>query len=958
MLLLVLCNDILPRRAEPHLYCAIPKTKNPNWLLPIQIWVRFFVSRNPLMRFSFFDLPGTGHAAGRVGSFLRAAQTANPGAQTVTWTADMRLKGAVLDSNLGSFFRFDSPDTGRTADSMASFLRAAQPASQARSPSLGRPACDSGKRCAIQNWVRFFFSRPPSRILGRNGCFRKWFGDYVFAMTYRQRKNSARPPFHRDRRKLWHDLAMPPCRRRIEITGVVQGVGFRPFVYNLAREHHLTGWVRNHTAGVTIEIEGVPENLDRFDLALVNRLPPLAMIDEISSSEISCAGDPAFLIQGSESASQESTPVPSDIATCDACLRELNDPADRRFAYPFVNCTNCGPRFTIIQDLPYDRAATTMSAFPMCAACEREYHDPNNRRFHAQPNACPVCGPHVALDEETGAAAIARARKMLAEGAILAVKGIGGFHLACDATSDEAVGRLRERKHRFEQPFAVVARNLDAVRQIAEVDSEEATLLASSQRPVVLLRRHPASALSDLVAPGNGYVGVMLPYAPLHYLLLGDTPLVMTSANPSGQPIARQNEEARERLKTIADGFLTHNRDIEVVCDDSVVRVFEGRQMPLRRSRGYAPMPVRLSRESESILAVGAELKATFCITKGHFAYLSQHIGDMGTLETQQAFEKALHHMLRLFRAEPRRVVCDLHPGYQSAHWATEFAARRHIPLVKVQHHHAHVASLLADSALPPETPVIGIAFDGTGYGTDGAIWGGEVLVVRGASFERFAHLRYVPLSGGDESVKVPARTALSHLRASGIPWDSDLPCVSAFRPAELAVLDRQLDRSLNCVASSSMGRLFDAVAALIGVRQRVTYEGQAAIELESICSPGSGRHYPAEILPGDPAILNPAPLMEAIIDDLRAGVPREEIAAGFHDAVARWIAEISSMARQRTGLNRVGLTGGVFQNVTLLRRSVELLRGDGFEVLVHHAVPANDGGLALGQATLADSAQ
>ena len=736
-------------------------------------------------------------------------------------------------------------------------------------------------------------------------------------------------------------------RRRFEITGIVQGVGFRPFIYNLAREYALTGAVWNHTSGVTIEAEGETEALNHFAQAVMERLPPLALIDGIISVEIAPTGDTSFIILASESAAFESTPVSPDMATCDDCLRELNNPADRRYGYPFINCTNCGPRFTIIRNLPYDRPATTMAAFPMCLACEAEYHDPSNRRFHAQPNACPVCGPNVALEDLTGTAAIKRTRALLAQGAIVAVKGIGGFHLACDATNNAAVHLLRERKNRFEQPFAVMTRDLAAVRRIAEVDDEESHLLLSRQRPIVLLRKLSESPLAEFVAPGNGYVGVMLPYSPLHHLLVGENPLVMTSANPSGQPIVRENAEACQRLSHLADAFLTHNRDIEVVCDDSVVRTFEGREMPLRRSRGYAPMPVRLPPESPSILAVGAELKSTFCIAKGHFAYLSQHIGDMGTLETQRAFERALDHMLRLFRVEPVRVVCDLHPGYHSAHWAAEYAQRKGLELQAVQHHHAHVASLIAESALPLETPIIGIAFDGTGYGTDGAIWGGEVLIVRGNTFERFAHLGYVPMAGGDASVRTPARTALSYLRAAGIPWDTDLPCVAAFTPSDLKLLERQLERNLNCLETSSMGRLFDAVSALIGVRQRVSYEGQAAIELESLCEGRRAHPYSA-------ATLDPAPLLQAVIEDLRAGMPREQIAAAFHETIAQWIVNISRQARENTGLNRVGLTGGVFQNLTLLRRAVELLRTQAFEVLTHRIVPANDGGLALGQAALA----
>jgi hydrogenase maturation protein HypF len=762
-------------------------------------------------------------------------------------------------------------------------------------------------------------------------------------------------------KKLWHDLAMPCRRQRFEITGIVQGVGFRPYIYGLAREHSLTGSVHNHSAGVTIEAEGDSTALIRFESDLLLRLPPLAIIDEIRCSEIPCAGDLHFVISASENAASESTPVPPDIATCDECLRELFDPADRRFAYPFLNCTNCGPRFTIIRDLPYDRSATTMAAFPMCAACAAEYHDPANRRFHAQPNACPACGPRATLHDlagqdlcAAGAFPLNQARQMLTAGAILAVKGIGGFHLVADATNDAALARLRERKHRFEQPFAVMALDAAAVLEIAFVDENESLLLRSRQRPIVLLKKRPGSSLSPLVAPGNGYVGVMLPYTPIHHLLLSDGPLVVTSANPSGEPIVRENHEALARLSAIADAFLTNNRDIEVPCDDSVVRTFEGREMPLRRSRGYAPLPIRMPHDTASILAVGAELKSAFCITKGHFAYLSQHLGDMGTLQTRNAFERALDHLLRLFRVEPECVACDLHPGYLSSDWAREFAARRGLPLVKLQHHHAHVASLIADSGLPLETAVIGIAFDGTGYGSTGGIWGGEVLIVRGLAFDRFAHLGNIWQAGGDASIQVPARAALSHLLAAGVAWDPDLPCVAAFRPAELRVLERQLQRDLNCVQSSSMGRLFDAVSALLGVRQRVSYEGQAAIELEAICAPGTGRRYPSEIVMGVPVVLDPAPLIRAIVADLGRGVTTGEIATAFHCAIAEWVAAVSRLARARTGLNRVGLTGGVFQNITLLHLSVDLLRADGFEVLVHRAVPANDGGLSLGQAALA----
>lgn len=549
---------------------------------------------------------------------------------------------------------------------------------------------------------------------------------------------------------------------------------------------------------------------------------------------------------------------------------------------------------------------------------------------------------------------------MLSAGATVAIKGIGGFHLACDATNTAAVAELRRRKARFEQPFALMMRNLELIRIFAHVSMEEERLLCSRARPIVLLRARRPSAISPLVAPGNEYLGVMLPYAPLHFVILDDqplraTPLVMTSANPSGTPIVRDNAEARLRLAGIADALLIHNRDIEVVCDDSVVRTFEDKPVPIRRSRGYAPMPVNLPREAEGIAAVGGELKATFCVTKGHFAYLSQHIGDMGTLETQEAFERALDHMLRLFRIEPRLVVCDLHPGYLSSQWAAGFAKARGVPLLAVQHHHAHIAALSLEAALPPEQRVIGLAFDGTGYGTDGAIWGGEVLIANQTSFDRFAHLRYVPFPGGDASIRHPARTALAHLFASGIEWDEKLAPIREFTDRERGVLARQLSQRLNCVDSSSMGRLFDAVASLLNVRQRVTYEGQAAIELEALAEGGSAGEpiYAFGIQEGRPVVIDSSLVLRAIIADLDNAVAREVIAARFHGAVARMIAGICKLAHNETGLSTVALSGGVFQNLLLLGEVIALLRNAGMQVLWHRVVPANDAGLALGQAAI-----
>jgi hydrogenase maturation protein HypF len=764
-------------------------------------------------------------------------------------------------------------------------------------------------------------------------------------------------------------------RRRILVTGIVQGVGFRPFVYTLAQRLGLMGHVGNNSAGVFIEVEGGANALAQFIDALQHRPPPLAMIASVKSEPMPAQGDSAFVIVESEAQPASSTPISPDIALCDDCRRELFDPQDRRHRYPFINCTHCGPRFTLIKDIPYDRPFTTMAAFPMCGDCSAEYHDPANRRFHAQPIACPTCGPGVWYEPTphprrpcgrlgvgscAGDEAIIAAQAALRAGAILAVKGIGGFHLACDATNDHALRTLRERKGRIDKPFAVMAHDLDEVRQFAEVSDDEAMLLLSKERPIVLLQvaTHfgSASQLSSLVAPGNRTIGVMLPYTPLHELLLDglEYPLVMTSGNLSDEPICKDNDEARTRLAALADGFLMHNRDIHMWCDDSVVRVFEGRELPVRRSRGYAPYPIRLTQAMPNTLAAGGELKSTFCLTRGDFAYLSQHIGDMENLETLRAFEQALDHFITLFRAEPARIACDLHPGYLSTQWAKRHASAHQLPLVEVQHHHAHIAGVLAEHGRDPSERIIGIAFDGTGYGTDGAIWGGEVLIANALGFERFAHLKYVPLPGGDASIKRPYRTALAHLWAAGLSWDEALPCVVHAPAAERRVLRQQLEKNLNCAPTSSMGRLFDAVAALIGVRQTVSYEAQAAIEMEALCDDTVREAYAFALAGVAPVVIDPAPMWQALVQEARAGVPAATMTAKAHNAVAQLIVDLSVQARASTGLNGVGLSGGVFQNTRLMSLAVPRLRDAGFDVLTHSRVPPNDGGLSLGQAVIA----
>jgi len=740
-------------------------------------------------------------------------------------------------------------------------------------------------------------------------------------------------------------------RRRLTVAGVVQGVGFRPFVHGLATDLGLTGIVGNDSGSVFIEVEGDPAAVEEFQLRLRNDAPPLAHIETVETTDVAPAGDASFRIVASRVRVGANTLISPDVATCDACLAELFDPENRRFRYPFINCTDCGPRFTIIRDVPYDRPSTTMAGFAMCERCLHEYEDPSDRRFHAQPNACAVCGPRLWLEQAgstSPADPIAATRHLLAGGAIVAVKGLGGFHLAASATDDQVLRELRDRKGRVDKPLAVMVRDLAAANSVAIVSPAEATLLRGHERPIVLLRRRSGSPLSDLVAPGNDFVGVMLPYTPIHHLLLEDgDPLVMTSGNLSEEPIAADNDEARRRLGDLADAFLLHDRPIHIACDDSVVRHFAGRELPLRRSRGYAPFPVRLPFEVPPTLAVGGELKATFCLAAGTHAFMSQHIGDMENLETLAAFERAVDHFRTIFRVEPECFVGDRHPAYLSTRWAEQHHGDHR--WAQVQHHHAHIASVTAENGVVE--PVIGFAFDGTGYGDDGAIWGGEVLVGGLDGYERVAHLGYVPLPGGDAAIRRPYRTALAHLWAAGLPWNEALPAVAACPADERRVLRRQLERRINTVDTSSMGRLFDAVASLAGVRHTVTYEAQAAMELEAL-EDGDGGWYPLDL--SDDGTIDPAPLIAAVVSDVTAGVGKATISARFHEGVARLLVECSRRIRARTGLDTVALSGGVFQNVRLLGRADELLRDSDFRVLTHRLVPPNDGGLALGQVAAA----
>ncbi|MFE7312488.1 carbamoyltransferase HypF [Streptomyces sp. NPDC057555] len=778
------------------------------------------------------------------------------------------------------------------------------------------------------------------------------------------------------------------ARRRFTVRGIVQGVGFRPFVHGLAVELGLSGHVSNTGEGVVVEAEGAPDALHRLAVRLRAEAPPLAAVEGVDGEDAVVTGEAGFAILPSRAGGPPRTLVAPDAATCEACLAELTDPTDRRYRHPFLTCTHCGPRFTIVRALPYDRAQTTMAGFPMCPRCAVEYADPADRRFHAQPIACHDCGPRLRLlaagpGGVDGAAGpprpvpgdpVAGTRRLLADGAIVAVKGLGGYHLVCDAADDRAVTELRRRKGRGDKPFALMARQLADVEGMVEVGGAERGLLTGAERPIVLLRRRPggaapgAPAVSEAVAPGCPDLGLMLPYTPLHHLLFGlpgdpDGPrlLVMTSGNVSGEPLVTDDEEALVRLARLADAWLGHDRAIQVPCDDSVVRVSDGEPLYVRRSRGRAPYPVPLPVSVRPALATGGDLKTVLCLGEGRRAWLSAHIGDMDDLATQLAFERAAGHLETITGVRPRLLATDRHPGYRTGQWARRSTDGR--PLVRVQHHHAHIAAAMAEHGLDGRQPVIGVAFDGTGYGDDGAIWGGEILLADYAGYRRFVQLGYVPQPGGDTAVRRPYRMALAHLHAAGLPWAAELPPVAACPPDELRLLERQLDRNLNCAPTSSMGRLFDAVSSLAGICQHAGYEAQAAVALEAAARTAGedrGTGYTFALRSGVPAggaaalVADPAPVLAAAVEDVRAGTGPALVAARFHASVAQLVRRVCGLARERTGLATVALTGGVFCNTLLAESAARMLRQDGFTVLRHRLVPPNDGGLALGQLLVA----
>lgn len=730
----------------------------------------------------------------------------------------------------------------------------------------------------------------------------------------------------------------------LKIRGIVQGVGFRPFVHKLVRRCGLSGYIKNTSSGVALELEGERPALERFVALLPEQAPVLAVIESMEASySPELRGYEGFEIRQSQREEFRNTLISPDIGICEDCLRELRDPRDRRYRYPFINCTNCGPRFTIIKDIPYDRAKTSMVGFPMCPDCDREYHDIDNRRYHAQPDCCASCGPRVFYLDETGnelpGDGIELAREALKAGKIIAIKGLGGMHLACRCDDEALVRELRRRKQRDEKPFALMCRDVDCVRRVCRLSEAEEKVLTSFRRPIVLLeKRQPGlDYLSE-----NGCLGVMLPYTPLHYLLFGDDldMLVMTSANLSDTPILFKNDEALEKLRGIADGFLLHDREIQTRCDDSLCWVLEGREYPARRSRGYVPFPLQMEGTLQSVLACGAEQKASFCLSKGSYVFPSQHIGDLKNMETLENYTQQIAHFKHLFDIEPTLVTCDLHPDYMS----TEYAQSLGLPLVQVQHHHAHMAACMADNGLEGE--VIGLVWDGTGYGTDGTAWGGECLTGGYAAFQRFGHILPMALPGGDRATKEIDRLAFSLLYAAG--------CDTSFIPAA-ETYRAMLAAGLNCPLSSGMGRLFDGVAAILGIRTRCSYEGQGAILLEAAAKEKEEGVYPVS-LSGRPLVFDWREMVHAIVQDRQRGTETSVIAARFMNTLVEMAVKMAVAAREETGLNRVCLSGGSFQNMYIMHRLPDRLRDDGFQVYHHSRVSTNDEGIALGQLMIANA--
>lgn len=754
------------------------------------------------------------------------------------------------------------------------------------------------------------------------------------------------------------------ARHKITIEGIVQGVGFRPFIYNLACTHTLKGYILNNPQGVLIEVEGTCSNVEQFFKDISERLPPRARIVSMREEKLPPLYFKDFEIRESAVEEQRTALISPDIAICEECLKELFNPADRRYRYPFINCTHCGPRYTIIDDIPYDRPTTSMKLFQMCEECQKEYDDPSHRRFHAQPNACWQCGPRVSLVDNNNQSIdiedpIGKAVELLAQGCIIAIKGLGGFHLAVDAINDQAVRRLRALKIREEKPFAIMSPDLDTISTFALLGPEDEHLLMAPAAPIVLIPKIEGSTLSPLVAPHNHCIGVMLPYTPLHHLLLKGnfTALVMTSGNLKDEPIAIDNDEALKRLGKSVDYFLLHNRDIYLRSDDSVIKTYtlhgSRRELPMRRARGYVPFPIFVGEEMLPLLAVGGEMKNTLCLTRGTTAFLSQHIGEMGYRDTYEFFLKTVTHMKRILTIEPQAIACDLHPGYTTTHYAH---AQKELPVIEVQHHHAHIVSCLAENGVRDK--VLGVAFDGTGYGADETVWGGEFLLTDYTSFKRVAHLVPLPLPGGEQAIKYPWRMALSYLVTfcADEMERSNLEVLRKRNIREKEVVIKLIKSLFNSPLTSSMGRLFDAVSALLGICEHSTYEGQAAVELEMAMEGDTDEYYPfLSQCKGECQIIDPAPLIRGILVDLREQRTSGYISSKFHNSIVTMSVNTCCVLRERWKITKVALSGGCFQNTYFLCKSITKLKDSGFEVFVHHQVPPNDGGIALGQALIAN---
>lgn len=747
-------------------------------------------------------------------------------------------------------------------------------------------------------------------------------------------------------------------RKHIEVSGIVQGVGFRPHVFRLAHRYRLSGEVRNTSAGVTVEVQGESSSVQQFVCDLKNEAPPLAQITSISVADQNCQMETEFRIVHSDQGQSADTLIAPDIATCTDCLRELFDPIDRRYRYPFINCTNCGPRFTILKRIPYDRSNTSMAAFTMCAACQAEYDNPFDRRFHAQPNACWDCGPQLTLVDAQGLQVsgdpLELTCEFLREGKIVAIKGLGGFHLSLDAMNVPAIERLRQRKRRFEKPFAVMVANSDAADEFCVVCEDDRRLLESPQRPIMIMAAREQQVLPKSITPRNPELGLFLPYTPIQHLLLSlgnFRALVMTSANLSEEPICIDNREAIKRLRGIADFFLMHDREILLRCDDSVARSMRGSAAMIRRSRGYVPVPINLKRELPKVLAVGGELKNAICLIKDRSAFMGQHIGDLENLAAYNFFQESIQHLQSILKIKPEVIAYDLHPAYLSTQWALQ---QRDIRTIGVQHHHSHVASCMAENHI--SNPVIGVVLDGTGYGTDSQIWGGEVLVADFFGFRRAAHFEYVPMPGGAMAIREPWRMAVAHLLHAGERcFEEGAPFLERVPRGHIETVRRMVEQQIRSPLTSSCGRLFDAVAALIGLRCEVTFEAQAAIELEA-CSETSrdDSAYFFDVYEGDCRTIGTSRLTEQILFDLKKGVTRSAISRRFHNGLISTFTEIASKIGKETGIRQVCLSGGCFLNRYLTSGLIDKLEASGMHVFTQFQVPPGDGGLSLGQAMIA----